>query len=126
MQIQDNTNNKFTEDLKLTLEATKKSEERLNNTTNKIIQHIEKEKTSIDQKIKHTTCQLESYNVDRKKAMEKINIQEKQIHSIANVVEGFTTHFSNIGDRQTKIENQMTAQNNSLQHLTRTIETLTH
>ena len=57
--------------------------------------------------------------------MEKNNIQEKQIHSIANVVEDFATHFSNIGDRQTKIENQMTAQNNSLQHITPTIETLT-
>ena len=58
--------------------------------------------------------------------MEKINVQEKQIHSITHVVEGFTTHFSNIGDRQTKIEKQMTVQNNSLQHLTRTIETLSH
>ena len=57
--------------------------------------------------------------------MEKIAIQEQQIHSIANVVEGFTTHFSNIGDRQTKMKNQMTAQNKSLQHITQTIESLT-
>ena len=57
--------------------------------------------------------------------MEKIAIQEQKIHSIANVLEGFTTHFSNIGDRQTKMENQMTAQNKSLQHLTKTIESLT-
>ena len=57
--------------------------------------------------------------------MEKNAVQEKQIHSIVNIVEGFTTHFSNIGDRQTKIENQMTAQNNSLQHLTQIIKTPT-
>merc|ERR1712115_301265 len=122
----DTNNNKISENLKNTIEFTKKSEERLNNTTQEIIQHVEKEKDSIDQKLKHSTTQLETFYKDHKQAMEKINVQEKQIHSIAHVVEGFTTHFSNIGDRQTKIEKQMTVQNNSLQHLTRTIETLSH
>merc|ERR1712183_783539 len=72
------------------------------------------------------TTKLEAFYNDHKQAMEKINTQEKQIHSLAHTVEGFTTHFSNIGDRQSNIEKQMTVQNNSLQHLTRTIETPSH
>merc|ERR1712115_376410 len=126
LQTLDTNKKKISEDLKNTIEFTKKSEERLNNTTQEIIQHIEKEKDSIDQKLKHSTSQLEAFYKDHKQAMEKTNVQEKQIHSIAHVVEGFTTHFSNIGDRKPKIEKQMTVQNNSLQHLTRTIETLSH
>jgi hypothetical protein len=42
---------------------------------------------------------LESYNADHKTAMEKIAIQEQQINSITDVVEGFSTHFANIRER---------------------------
>ena len=50
-QPMDINNNTITEELKNTIEFTKNSEERLNNTTQEIIQHIEKEKESIDQKL---------------------------------------------------------------------------
>ena len=53
LQTLDNNKNKISEDLKNTIEFTKKSEERLNNTTQEIIQYIEKEKYSIDQKLRH-------------------------------------------------------------------------
>ena len=68
---------------------------------------------------------MESYNADHKTAMEKIAVQEKQIDSITDIVEGFSTHFSNIGERQTKMEQQMLGQTKSLQNLTQTIESLT-
>merc|ERR1712183_444216 len=77
LQPLDTNNNKISEDLKNTIEFTKKSEERLNNTTQEIIQHIEKEKDSIDQKLKHSKSQLEAFYKDHEQAMEKINTQEK-------------------------------------------------
>ena len=57
--------------------------------------------------------------------MEKIASQDKHILSITNIIHNFAQQFTNIGDRQTKIENQMTAQNKSLQQLTSNIDQLT-
>merc|ERR1712115_71149 len=102
-----------------------KTELKLEKFTQEIHSHIVKEKTSIEQKLKNATNLLESYNADHKTAMEKIAVQEKQIDSITDIVEGFSTHFSNIGERQTKMEQQMLGQTKSLQNLTQTIESLT-
>ena len=68
---------------------------------------------------------MESYNANHKTAMEKIAIQEQQIDSITDIVESFSTHFANIGERQTKMEQQMLSQTKSLQSPTQTIDSLT-
>ena len=77
------------------------------------------------QKLENTTLKLENINKNHIRAMEKIESQDKHILSITNVIDNFAQQFTNIGDRQTKIENQMTAQNKSLQQLTSNIDQLT-
>merc|ERR1712115_599037 len=82
--------------------------------------------TKIMQRIENTSLKLEQINKNHIRAMEKIESQDKHILSITNVIDNFAQQFTNIGDRQTKIETQMTEQHKSLQQLTSNIDQLTH
>merc|ERR1712177_113837 len=82
--------------------------------------------TKIMQRIENTSLKLEQINKNHIRAMEKIESQDKHILSITNVINNFAQQFTNIGDRQTKIETQMTEQHKSLQQLTSNIDQLTH
>merc|ERR1712177_187213 len=82
--------------------------------------------TTIMQKLENTTLKLENINKNHIRAMEKIESQDKHILMITNIIDNFAQQFTNIEDRQTKIETQMTAQHKSLQQLTSNIDQLTH
>ena len=104
---QEKNNIQIADEKNLTREAEKKSDVKSNKISQEIHSHIEKDKTFIEQKLNNATHQLELYKTDHKIVMEKIAIQEQQIDSIADVVESSTTHFSNIGERQTKMDEQI-------------------
>merc|ERR1712115_608266 len=85
-----------------------------------------KEETNIMQRLENTSLKLKQINKNHIRAMEKIESQDKHILSITNVIDNFAQQFTNIGDRQTKIETQTTEQHKSLQQLTSNIDQLTH